>query len=450
MTALPRETGMGQWGRSWIARLRAAVRELAATLRWPSKLEWRIARRYLRSRRNSRTASLNTVISTGGVAVGVTALIVVLGVMNGLRDDLQERILVANPHLRILTFGSGLRVDDWQKVLARVRAQPGVVAASPEVISQAGITAGQDYGEGVNLLGFDPDTGRRSVTSLPQSITKGDLSFRTTKPGVDGGVLLGSRLASRLSVYPGDIVTLVPVTQAKVNPALGVAVPRFWKFEVTGLFDTGMFQYDNQFVVMSRQNAQRFTGLGDAVSGIAVRVADPERAPEIGVALENQLGYPYRALDWQTQNSSLFSALQLEKLAMGLIIFFIMVVAAFNIVGTLTMVVTDKTKEIGILRAMGLTATAVARVFLVQGAVIGLVGTGIGLLLGLSLAYVVDRSGWVRINPAIYFIDHLPVHIEWLDVGVVVLASLAIALVATVYPSRSAAALTPVEAIRHE
>jgi lipoprotein-releasing system permease protein len=229
-----------------------------------------------------------------------------------------------------------------------------------------------------------------------------------------------------------------------------VAVPRFWKFEVTGLFDTGMFQYDNQFVVMSREKAQRFTGLGDAVSGIAVRVADPERAPQIGAALENRLGYPYRALDWQTQNSSLFSALQLEKLAMGLIIFFIMVVAAFNIVGTLTMVVTDKTKEIGILRAMGLTSTAVARVFLVQGAVIGLVGTGMGLLLGLSLAYVVDRSGWVRINPAIYFIDHLPVHIEWQDVGVVVLASLAIALVATVYPSRSAAALTPVEAIRHE
>jgi lipoprotein-releasing system permease protein len=440
----------GWRGSGAVGRLRAFWGELRATLRWPTRLEWMIARRYLRSRRNTRTASLNTVISTGGVAVGVTALIVVLGVMNGLRDDLRERILVANPHLRILTFGAGLRLDDWRTILDKVGKYPGVVAATPEVISQAGITAGQDYGEGVNLLGFDPDTGRLSVTSLPQSITKGDLSFQTSKPGVDGGVLLGSRLASRLSVYPGDIVTLVPVTQAKVNPALGVAVPRFWKFEVTGLFDTGMFQYDNQFVVMPRQIAQRFTGLGDAVSGIAVRVDDPDRAPEIGAALESDLGYPYRALDWQTQNSSLFSALQLEKLAMGLIIFFIMVVAAFNIVGTLTMVVTDKTREIGILRAMGLTAHSVGRVFLVQGAVIGVVGTTIGLLLGLSVSYVVDRSGWVRINPTIYFIDHLPIHIEWLDVCVVVLASLAIALFATVYPSRSAAALTPVEAIRHE
>ena len=425
-------------------------RELKASIRWPSRLEWRIARRYLRSRRNSRTASLNTVISTGGVAVGVTALIVVLGVMNGLRDDLRERILVANPHLRVLTFGSGLRLDDWQSVIAQVRKEPGVIAAAPEVISQAGITAGQDYGEGVNLVGFDPDTGTMSVTSLPGAITKGDLSFKTDKPGVDGGILLGSRLASRLSVYPGDVVTLVPVTQAKMNPALGVAVPRFWKFEVTGLFDTGMFQYDNQFVVLSRETAQRFTGLGNAVSGIAVRVNDPERAPAIGAALEKRLGYPYRALDWQTQNASLFSALQLEKLAMGLIIFFIMVVAAFNIVGTLTMVVTDKTREIGILRAMGLTSPAVGRVFLVQGAVIGGIGTALGLVLGLSVAYIVDRSGWVRINPAVYFIDHLPVHIEWLDVAIVVLASLAIAVCATLYPSRAAAALTPVDAIRHE
>lgn len=418
--------------------------------RWPKALEWRIARRYLRGRRSSRTASLNTVISTGGVAVGVTALIVVLGVMNGLRDDLRQRILVANPHLRVLTYGAGLRMDDWQKVMAIVRKQPGVLAVAPEVISQAGITAGQDYGEGVNLVGFDPDTGTRSVTSLPQSIEQGDLSFRTTKPDVDGGILLGTRLANRLSVYPGDVVTLVPVTQAKVNAAVGVAVPRFWRFEVTGLFDTGMFQYDNQFVVVRRDVAQKFTGLGDAVSGIAVRVDDPDRAPAIGEAIEKRLGYPYRSLDWQTQNASLFSALQLEKLAMGLIIFFIMVVAAFNIVGTLTMVVNDKTREIGILRAMGLTSPAVARVFLLQGAVIGGVGTAIGLVLGLTVAYVVDRSGLVRINPAVYFIDHLPVHVEVQDVFVVVAASLAIAVLATLYPSRSASGLTPVDAIRHE
>ena len=423
--------------------------EYRSILHWPTKLERRIAGRYLRSRRSS-WASLNTIIAIGGVAVGVMALIVVLGVMNGLRDDLRERILVANPHLRVLTFGAGLRLDEWRRVLAEVQKQPGVVAAAPEVISQAGISAGHDYGEGVNLLGFDPDTGTHSVTTFPQSIRKGDLSFRPTRSDVDGTLLLGTRLASRLSVYPGDVVTLVPVTQAKVNPALGVAVPKFWKFEVTGLFDTGMFQYDNQFVVMSRDMAQKLTGLGDAVSGIAVRVTDPDLAPEVGRQLEDRLGYPYRTLDWQTQNSNLFSALELEKLAMGLIIFFIMVVAAFNIVGTLTMVVADKTREIGILQAMGLTAPSVARIFLAQGAIVGLVGTLLGLCGGLIVSYIVDRSGWIRINPAVYFIDHLPVHVEALDVLYVVLASLAVAVLATLYPSRSAARLTPVEAIRHE
>jgi len=419
-------------------------------LRWPSRLEWRIALRYLRSRRDSRQLSLNTTISVGGVAVGVMALIVVLGVMNGLRNDLRERILIANPHLRVLTFGSGLRVDDWQAVIAEVRKDPDVLAAAPEVLSASLISAGHDFSDGVHIVGIDPDTGSMSVTSFPRSITEGDLSFRTTKPDVDGGILLGYRLANRLSVVPGDVVTMVPPTETKVNAALGVAVPKYWRFEVTGLFDTGMYQYDNEFVVVSRQVAQRFSGLGDAVSGIEIRLRDPWQAPAVGKRLEEKLGYPYRSLDWQTQNRTLFSALQLEKLAMGLIIFFIMVVAAFNIVGTLTMVVADKTREIGILQAMGLTQASVGRIFLVQGALIGAVGVALGLGTGLLVAWGVDRGRWIPIDPAVYFIDHLPVRVEPFDVAVVVLAGVLLAITATLHPSRSAARLTPVEAIRHE
>jgi lipoprotein-releasing system permease protein len=437
--ARPRRGGVRAWLREW-----------RGIFRRPSRLEWRIAARYLRSRRTTSVASLNTLISTGGVAVGVMALIVVLGVMNGLRNDLRERILVANPHLRILTYGAGLRMDDWQGALVQIRKEPGVVAAAPEVITQSLITTGHDYAEGVQVMGFDPDTGRVAVTTLPKAITKGDLSFKTSRLGVDGGIILGSRLAGRLGASPGDVVKLVSPASTKVNSALGYAVPRFWVFEVTGLFDTGMYQYDNQFVVMNRQTAQRFAGLGDAVSAIEVRVADPWQAPAIGERLEGRLGYPFRALDWQTQNASLFSALQLEKLAMGLIIFFIMVVAAFNIVGTLTMVVHDKTREIGILQAMGLTGQAVARIFLLQGAIIGLVGTTLGLIGGLGISYIVDKSGWIRINPAVYFIDRLPVNVEADDVVIIVVASLLIAVLATFYPSRSAARLTPVEAIRHE
>jgi lipoprotein-releasing system permease protein len=413
------------------------------------RLERRIALRYLRSR-SSGIASLNTLISIGGVAVGVMALIVVLGVMNGLRDDLRERILVGAPHLRVLTYGAGLRMDDWRQALERIRRDPEVLAASPEVLTESIITTGADYATAVNVLGFDPDTGAMSVTTFPQSITRGDLSFRTTRDSLDGGIILGERLAGRINAYPGDVVQLIPPTAAKVNRALGVPTVTFWRFEVTGTFNTGMFQYDNQFVVMPIDVAQAFAGLGDAVSGIEVRVADPDRAPAIGKRLEATLEYPFRALDWQTQNASLFSALKLEKIAMGLIIFFIMVVAAFNIVGTLTMVVADKTREIGILRAMGLTSPAVARIFLLQGGIIGLVGTTIGLVLGLLVAYLVDGSGLIRIDPAVYFIDRLPVHTEIRDVVIVVVASVLVALAATLFPSRTAARLAPVEAIRHE
>ena len=227
-----------------------------------------------------------------------------------------------------------------------------------------------------------------------------------------------------------------------MNPALGVAGPAVLAFEVTGIFDTGMFQYDNQFVVMALEVAQQFAGLGDAVTGIAGpgrRSLDRRRRS--ARRLEEQLGYPYRALDWQKQNASLFRRSSSRSSAMGLIIFFIMIVAAFNIVSTLTMVVTDKTREIGILQAMGLTAPAIARIFLVQGAVIGVVGTALGLVggPGRRLRRWTGR-GWIRIDPAVYFIDHLPVHVEPLDVlrGRRWRAWL-IAVLATLYPSRSAA-----------
>jgi lipoprotein-releasing system permease protein len=384
------------------------------------------------------------------VAIGVCALIVVLGVMNGLRNDLRERILVANPHLRILTYGSGLRLDDWRSIMEEVRKEPGVLAVAPEVLTQSVISAGADYAEGVNVLGFDPDTGTMAVTTLPRALTRGDLSFVPTRTEVDGAIVLGIRLQERLTVYPGDIVTLVPAKPPEVNRALGVGVPRYWRFEVTGIFDTGMFLYDNQFVVISREVAQRFTGLGDAVSGIEVRLADPWQAPAIGRRIEEKLGYPYRTLDWQAQNQTLFSALRLEKVAMGLIIFFIMVVAAFNIVATLTMVVSEKTREIGILKAMGLSVGSIGRVFLMQGAIIGLTGVAMGLVAGLAVSFAVDRGHLIRIDPSVYFIDHLPIHVEPLDVVVVLAGSFLLAIAATLHPSRIASRLMPVDAIRYE
>jgi lipoprotein-releasing system permease protein len=419
-------------------------------MKFPSSLERSIALRYLRGRRKSRFASLTTMIAVGGVAIGVTALIVVLGVMNGLRDDLRDRILVANPHLRILTYGASLRMDGWREALAAVRRHPEVVAAAPEVLTKSLILNSAEYAAAVDVVGLARDTGSVAVTSLPKYLEQGDLQFRTRADSVQGGIVLGYRLAARLSAYVGDVVTLVSPTSAKVNRATGTRIPNLWKFEVTGIFNTGMYQYDDGFAVMDMATAQQFAGLGDAVTGIQIRLRDPWRAPLVGDSLQARLGYPFRSFDWQSQNQSLFSALQLEKRAMGLIICFIMVVAAFNIIGTLTMVVAEKTKEIGILQAMGLTPGGIGRVFLAQGAIIGGVGTALGLLGGLLLSYLIDQSGLIRIDPAVYFIDRLPVHLELLDVAAVVLFSFLVAVVATLHPSRAAARLTPVEAIRHE
>jgi lipoprotein-releasing system permease protein len=415
-----------------------------------SRLDARIAARYMRSRRSSRLVSLITVIATGGVLVGVTALIVVTGVINGLQDELRAKILVASPHLRVLTYGQGLRIDDWEPVLERIREHPGVVAAVPMVLTQGLLSAGADYVEGVNIIGLDPDTGAISVLPLPRHFTRGDLTFATTRPDVEGGIVLGRRLAERVAVFEGDKVTVVSPPGSKFNAALGTIVPRYWEFEVVGRFDTGMHEYDNSYAILPIDVARRFAALDDAVSGIDVRVADPERAGDVGIELEAMLGHPFRTLDWKTQNSALHSALQLEKLAMGTILLLIVVVAAFNIVSTLTMLVTEKTREIGILRAMGLPARAVKRIFIMQGAVIGVVGTALGTGLGLLLAYLVDTRRLIRIDPSVYFIDHLPVQVDPMDLTIIVVASFAVATIATLYPARQAAALHPVDAIRYE
>lgn len=431
----------------WVAGL-AAIAVVATN--WPAALDLRITLRYLRSRRSSRLLSLITVIAVGGVTVGVMALVVVLGVMNGLQADLRDKILVANPHLRVLTYGEGLRLDDWRKVLAQVRGVAGVSAAAPFVLTQGLISAGHDYAEGVIVYGVDPDSGRLAVTSFARHFTKGDLAFKTTHGDVEGGIALGTRLAAKLSAFPGTVVTLVAPAGAKFNPSLGAYVPKFHRYEVTGIFDTGMYEYDNSYVALDWRAAQRFAGLDTAVTGIEVRLANPEQAQPFALSLETQLGYPYRALDWQSQNASLFSALKLEKLAMAFVVFLICVVAAFNVVGTLTMAVRDKTREIGILLAMGLKQGAIRRIFLAQGILIGLTGTGLGVVLGLVLGGMVNRGHWIPIDPSIYFIDHLPVRTQPLDVLQVVIASLVVATFAPLYPSLQAARLDPVTAIRYE
>lgn len=413
-------------------------------------IEFDIAWRYLRSRRGSKLLSFISVIAIGGVIVGVSALIVVMGVMNGLQRDLREKILIGSPDIRVLSYGEDLKIADWRTVMDRVKREQGVTAVAPFVLTQGLLSTGHDYVEGAYVSGIEPQArGTVDVTSIRQHATQGDFRFASSD-GQQRGVVLGKLLAERLNAYPQDTVTIMTISGTKLNRATGTFVPRPVRFEVTGIFETGMYEYDNAYVYMSLAAAQDIAGLDSSVTGLEVKTTDRWRAPEIAPALAQRLGFPYRTVDWQEQNSSLFQALKLEKLGMGVILLLIVVVAAFNIVSNLTMVVADKTKEIGILKAMGMTARSVRRVFLTQGLVIGFAGTFLGLALGLVVSVALGKYKLIKLDPAIYFIDHLPVTTEWSDVALTVLASVLIAGLATLYPAQQAAKLYPIEAIRHE
>jgi lipoprotein-releasing system permease protein len=415
-----------------------------------TKLELQIASRYLRSRRGSKLLSLISLIAIGGVLVGVSALIVIIGVMNGLQHDLREKILVGSPDIRVLSYGEDLKITDWAKVLDKVRKQPGVMTAAPFVLTEALMSAGHDYSGGVYVVGLLPQArGVPDVTSIREHATNGDFRFASTD-GQRRGVVLGKLLAERFNKFLGDSINLLSAGNGKMDPVTGTPIPHLERFEVTGIVSTGMYEYDNAYVFVALDKAQSLAGLGDGVTGIEVKTADRGQARSVANQLVGALGWPYRTVDWEEQNHSLFSALKLEKLGMGVILLLIVLVAAFNIVSTLTMVVADKTKEIGILKAMGMPAKSIRRIFFAQGLVIGVVGTIFGVVVGFAGAFALDKYQFIKLDAQVYFIDHLPVSIQPGDVLLIIAASIAIAAIATVYPSVQASRLFPIEAIRHE
>lgn len=411
-------------------------------------LEWFIGRRYLASRRGTRFLSLITLIAIGGVSVGVMALIVVTAVMTGLQSDLREKILGVNPHIWVMTFGESMRMDNWETPLAQVKQVPEVLAAAPFIHTEVGITNRANYSEGAILRGIDAYRAGTPVTEIGSTIRTHDLLPARTRSGLPP-IVVGEALATRASVLPGDTLVVISFQNAKVSPVGGL-MPTLRQFEVTGTFRTGMYEYDNKFLYTTIPAAQELTGMGTAVSGIEVRVPDPLQATDIARRIVDRLGVPYRTDDWKTMNAALFSALKLEKLAMELILLLIVIVAAFNIVSTLVMVVADKTREIGILKSMGLGSGRVLRIFMIQGLVIGLVGSVIGGGGGLLLNFLIDRYELIKIPGDIYFVSHLPVRSDPMDVVKILVSTVLISFLATIYPALQAARLTPVEAIRHE
>jgi lipoprotein-releasing system permease protein len=416
-------------------------------------LEWFIARRYLASRKKGRFLSLITLIAVGGVGLGVMALITVIAVMTGLQTDLQSKILGSNPHIYVFELGAsrGFRLGDWRRVTARVSNVPGVVSAEPFIMTNVAAIVGQgDYVMPGRLFGIDPQSASEPLTVVERDIRDGKLSFGPTQTGLPG-LILGVDLAKSLNVLPGDSITIASFENIHMDPVTAYPTPVVRTFEVANTIRTGMYEYDNQNMYVELSVAQDLLGLtADTVSGVAANVVDAYDAATVAASIDDELKSPYYTNTWIQLNSSLFSALKLEKLAMALILFMIVLVAAFNIVSTLIMVVTDKTREIGILKSMGLTNRGVLRVFILQGVTIGLIGTALGALGGIGLVFALDRGGLIKLPADVYFVDTLPVKLDGLDFLLIVLVSVVIAFVATIYPARQASKLLPVEAIRHD
>jgi lipoprotein-releasing system permease protein len=400
--------------------------------------------RYLRARGQRANLSLFVWIGVGGVFLGVSALIVVLAVMTGFQDGIRERIIAANPHILLLDSG-GRGVEGAAAIASRVRTVSGVRAATPFVVQQALFT-GQGRGATGGLL-RGVDLASPSVRKeLASQLRSGNLDPLLRTSG-EPALLLGRELARTLGLVPGDHVTVISPQGAMT--AVGL-VPKMRRFEVAGYVEVGLYEYDASLAYTSLESAQEFAGLGDRVSGIEVKLDDPFDAKAVGRRIAMVAGPGLWVRDWMGMNRNLFAALQLEKLALFVIVTIIVLVAGFAIIGHLVLLVAEKRKEIGILKAMGASAGSIGGVFLIAGTLIGVVGTVVGSLFGLALIWVQNTYKIIHLAGDVYQIDHLPMKLTWLDFGLVTSATLFISFLATLSPARRAARLDPVEVLRYE
>ena len=395
------------------------------------RYEWFLAFRYLGGlRRQQPVVSVIAMISVLGIALGVAALLVVLGVMSGFDSDLEEKIIGANPHLLVQAEGG---VRDVATVTEKILSTPGIAAAAPMLQTQTLVRHGSEA-LGVLLRGVDP-LKEPQVTRLPQLLKQG-----SWPPG-PGDLVVGSEFAKRWGLRVGDSIEVVGGEKGKPVP-----------MRISGIFTTGMYDYDMYLTLTRMETAQLIAGGKEPMlpTGIGVRLDQAVRAPEIQQKLRQSLGYPYWVVSWMDMNSNLFAALKLEKLVMFIILTLIVLVACFNIVATLLMMVVSKTKEIGILKAVGAANSGVRGVFTIAGLLIGLAGTALGTGIGLSLCALLKKYQFIKLPADIYYIDRLPVKLDAGDVASVILAALAISWVVCLYPSWVAARLEPARALRYE
>ena len=401
--------------------------------------------------------SVFTTISIIGASVGVSALVVVLSVTSGFQEEFQQKVLGVNAHVLVLKYG--LDFAEYRDVQRKVSALPHVKAAAPFVFNEMMIAHGPSL-SGVLVKGIIPGENTK-VLDIADRITDGSIdSLRAPSPptsGVPGALalpnaLVGKELARKLKVKVGDTVRLISPL-GTLDPSSWSAeerTPKMREFRVGGIFYSGFDEYDRRLVYLPLSEAQSFLEGGDVVTGVELRIDDIYRSKEVVREVEEALpGAPYRVIDWRELNHNLFTALRLQKLALAILLTLIVLVAAFSIVATLTMLVIDKTQEIAILKSLGMSSGGVARVFQTAGMTIGGLGTAAGILLGLALSFLVSHYGY-RLDPRVYLIDRLPVKVQLDEVLITAGVTLVICFLATIYPALRAASLRPVEGLRYE
>ena len=410
--------------------------------------ELMIGLRYTRAKRRNHFISFISLISMLGIALGVTALIVVLSVMNGFQTELRGRILAVVSHVQI--SGADGEMSDWQAVARDAEKLPEVRGAAPYVQAQGMLSFGSSV-RGAMMRGIIPDE-EKKVADFGMHMKEG--SIDSLQPDAFN-IVLGSELARALGVFPGDKVTLI-APQGVVTPA-GV-VPRLKTFTVSGLFEVGMFEYDSGLALIRLEDAQKLYRMDDRVSGVRLKLDDLFRAPWVVRELAKTLTVPAYLSDWTRSHANFFRAVQIEKNMMFIILSLIVAVAAFNIVSTLVMAVTDKQADIAILRTLGASPRSVMKIFIVQGALIGFIGLGLGVLGGVTLALNIDvvvpfierLLGTQLFSKEVYYINSLPSELQWKDVITITAVSFVLSLVATLYPSWRASRINPAEALRYE